>query len=154
MEIEKRLIPPEELFPLMFSILEEKNQAAFTVTGMSMWPFLCHGRDKVIVEKCDVDKIQKGDVVLFQTHVGNYMMHRVTKVTKEEFETTGDGNCFRDGFFPKKNIRAKIVKMIRKDKTMDCSSLCWRTVFRFWMICFPIRRYLLMILRKVAKLRN
>ena len=35
---------------ILFAAVEEQlaagRSASFTVTGMSMWPFLCHGRDR------------------------------------------------------------------------------------------------------------
>ena len=44
MEREIQKIASKELFSMIEELLAEGRQAAFTVTGMSMWPFLCHGR--------------------------------------------------------------------------------------------------------------
>ena len=43
MEREIQKIASKELFSMIEELLAEGRQAAFTVTGMSMWPFLCHG---------------------------------------------------------------------------------------------------------------
>lgn len=79
MEKEKRFISSEILFSAITEQLVEHRQAAFTVTGMSMWPFLCHGRDRVIVEACQPDMLRRGDIILLQTHLGNYLLHRITR---------------------------------------------------------------------------
>ena len=50
MEKEKKLISSQELFSAIGELLAQGRQAVFTVTGMSMWPFLCHGRDQVVVQ--------------------------------------------------------------------------------------------------------
>lgn len=96
-ETETKRLAPELLFAAVEEQLALGRKASFTVTGMSMWPFICHGRDQVVVTACDPDSLRVGDVVLFQTPLGNYMLHRVTALGPDAFETTGDGNCF---FFP------------------------------------------------------
>lgn len=121
MKIEKSGISANVLFPAIDELLAEGRQAAFTVTGMSMWPFLCHGRDQVIVEACQPDMLRRGDIILLQTHLGNYLLHRITRKTGNGVVTTGDGNCFRDGEFPFSRIRAKVVSLIRNGKVIECS---------------------------------
>lgn len=95
-------------------------------------------------------RFKKGDIVLFQTPFKNYILHRITKKTVNGFETTGDGNCFRDGMFPYSCIKARVVKIIRKGKEIDCSSVWWKCIFHLWMFLFPIRKCLLKILRKIS----
>lgn len=151
---EKRWISSDALFLAVQESLSQGNMASFTVTGMSMWPFLCHGRDQVVVEACQPSAVKKGDIILLQTPLGNYLLHRVTKVTALGFETTGDGNCFRDGCFPFLCLRAKVVKLIRKGKEIDCSLWYWRIVFFIWNLLFPIRKELLWLLRKISRLKN
>ena len=137
MEKEKKLISSQELFSAIGELLAQGRQAVFTVTGMSMWPFLCHGRDQVVVEACKPEEIRVGDVVLLQTYLGNYLLHRVTKIKGDCFETTGDGNCFRDGYFPFSAVRARVVRMIRKGRNINCDSVYWKLVFFFWRQLFP-----------------
>lgn len=151
---EKRWISSDALFLAVQESLSQGNMASFTVTGMSMWPFLCHGRDQVVVEACQPSAVKKGDIILLQTPLGNYLLHRVTKVTALGFETTGDGNCFRDGCFSFLCLRAKVVKLIRKEKEIDCSLWYWRIVFFIWNLLFPIRKELLWLLRKISRLKN
>lgn len=151
---EKHWISSEALFLAVQESLSQGKMASFTVTGMSMWPFLCHGRDRVVVKACQPANVKKGDIVLLQTSLGNYLLHRVTKVTGQGFETTGDGNCFRDGCFPFLCLRAKVVKLIRKGKEIDCSLWYWRMVFFIWNLFFPIRKELLWLLRKISQLKN
>lgn len=151
MDAEKKLISSSELFAVIQELLKEKKQASFTVTGMSMWPFICHGRDQVILESCEAENLRKGDIILFQTCLGNYMLHRITKKTKDGIETTGDGNCFRDGMFPYSCVKARVVRIIRKGKEIDCSSWIWKFVFRLWMILFPVRKWLLKLLRMISR---
>ncbi|MGN0204727.1 MAG: S24/S26 family peptidase [Coprococcus sp.] len=154
MEEEKRWISSEELFSAIGELLAENRQAVFTVTGMSMWPFLCHGRDQVVVEKCDVRQLKKGDIVLFQTPLGNYVLHRIIGLSKDRFESMGDGNWFEDGWFPMSCVRARVVKIIRKGKTIQCDNCRWRIVSEVWGLLYPIRSPILRMLTRIGRLKN
>ena len=57
-------VSAKTLFPIIRQLLNEHQQASFTVTGMSMWPFLCHGRDQVILDYCSLDSLKVGDILL------------------------------------------------------------------------------------------
>ena len=137
---EKQWISSEVLFTAIKEQLAAGRQAAFTVTGMSMWPFLCHGRDQVIVEACGEETPCRGDIVLLQTCLGNYLLHRVTKKTDTGVVTTGDGNCFRDGEFRFSCIRAKVVSLVRDGKVIGCSGWKWKVMSQIWMALFPVRK--------------
>ena len=149
-----RHIAPEVLFSAIGEQLAAGRQAIFTVTGMSMWPFLCHGRDEVVIEACDPRSLKKGDILLLQTPPGTYLLHRVTALREDCFETTGDGLCRRDGWFPRSCVRARAVKLIRRGREIRCDAPGWKFVFRVWMGLFPIRRSLLWLLRRLGRLRR
>lgn len=154
MKQENQWISPDILFPSIQELLAEGRQAVFTVTGMSMWPFLCHGRDQVIVSQGEAKMLQRGDVILFQTPLGNYMLHRITALRDGMFETTGDGNIFRDGWFPISCVRARVTEFVRKGKRIRCGSLRWKLVFRLWMLLYPVRPLLLRVLVSISRLKN
>ena len=149
-----QLIAPELLFSFVEEQLACRRDASFTVTGNSMWPFICHGRDQVIVSACDSNQLCIGDIILFQTLSGKYILHRITALRPDAFETTGDGNCYRDGWFPRNCVRARVVKIIRKKKKIDCNSLLWKTVFFLWRKLFPFRRYLLDLLLYIGRYKG
>lgn len=148
---EKIGIHSSELFLTLLPMLEEGRKAVFTVSGMSMWPFICHGRDQVIVTACDPQTLKIGDIILFQTPFGNYMLHRITALRKDAFETTGDGNCFRDGWFPRSCVKARVEEIRRDGKSIDCASPAWRFIFACWRILFPVRKYLLQLLQRIGR---
>lgn len=140
MNKEKRWISSELLFSAIEELLAKDMQAVFTVTGMSMWPLICHGRDSVVIEKVDKTKLRKGDIVLLRASEERYLLHRVTKIYPEGFETTGDGNYFRDGVFPYKCFVAKVVKIVRKGKYINCQKWYMKVYGCIWMTLFPCRK--------------
>ncbi len=150
---EKAGVHADDLFEALLPMLEEGQRAIIPVSGMSMWPFICHGRDQVVVTACNPRDLHVGDIILFQTQFGNYMLHRVTALRSDAFETTGDGNCFRDGWFPRDCAKARVVSIRRKGKTIDCASPGWRFVFACWRVLFPVRKSLLCILLKIGRFK-
>ncbi len=153
MEAEREYVSAQDLFAVVEEMLAGDRQALFTVTGMSMWPFICHGRDKVVLKQPDQDQLKKGDIILFQTPGGKYLLHRIVKITDREFITAGDGNLFLDGVFPRDCVRGVVVKIIRKGREIDCGRLRWKLVFAVWMSLFPVRKWLLKMLRWIARRR-
>lgn len=153
------IISTHDLFPVILEELKECRQASFTITGMSMWPFFCHGRDTVVIEQYPsllTPLLKIGDIVLICTPSRHYILHRVTKISKDGryIETTGDGNCYRDSPVPVSYVKARVVKFIRKGKSIDCHSYIWRVVFRIWMLLFPFRPCLLPLLKRVSAIKS
>ena len=139
MDKEKKLISAKVLFAAISEQLACDRQAVFTVTGMSMWPFICHVRDQVIVAPVKTENLRTGDIILFRASEETFLLHRITHLDADFFETTGDGNLFRDGKFPYHCIIARAEKVIRAGKTIDCSSPVWKMLSGIWMLLFPIR---------------
>ena len=139
------LLPPEELFAAVQELLQEGYDAEFTVTGNSMWPFLAHGRDRVILRAIGDEPLKKGDIVLVQTERG-YLLHRITGLKNGMLQTTGDYNCYHDGYVAAQYVLGKVVRFIRKGKQISCNDLLYRFSSRIWRLLFPVRPLLLRLL--------
>lgn len=148
--MEKRFISSKDLFDAIAEQLAENRQAAFTITGMSMWPFLCHGRDQVTIENVEKQSLKIGDLVLFRVARDRYILHRITKLSADSFQTTGDGNLYRDMPMPYSSIVARVCEVVRKGKPISCSSRKWKLYSALWMRAFPIRKQLF----RLWKFRN
>lgn len=141
----------QNLFPVIEAMLEEGRQVRFTVSGNSMWPLISHNRDSVLLIPCDTKQLKKGDIILFQTSVSHYVLHRITKVKKDGYITTGDGNLTRDGFVPSESVRAKAAVVYRKNRVIDCNKWYWKIIFRVWMAAFPVRYFLIKAIVKCRR---
>ena len=141
MEENSRVISERQLFPVIEEELSQNRRVRFTVSGSSMWPWIIHNRDSVLLEKTDVSTLRKGDIILFRTEFGHHVLHRITKVTGGGFVTTGDGNLHRDGLVPFDAVLARAAAIYRKDRVISCDSPGWRLLSWFWMFTFPVRAY-------------
>lgn len=133
------VVSERNLFPMIESMLAEGKKVRFRVSGNSMWPFVVHNRDSVLLVSCDRTRLKKGDIILFETVGQHHILHRITKVKKGGYITTGDGNLHRDGFVPEDAVRAKVECIYRKGKKIDCGRWYWKIVFGLWMVAFPVR---------------
>ena len=144
-------IPNDEFCTAVRQMLEEGKDVDFTVTGNSMWPLLKHGRDRVVLTRCKPQDIRKGDIVLFEALPSKFLLHRVTKLKENAFETTGDFNTFRDGVFPKDCVIGKAVRIVRKDKSYGTDSFFMRLYSDLWRALFFARKPLIKLLLWVSK---
>lgn len=139
-------VSQKDLMPLMEEALKAGKKVRFTVSGNSMWPWLIHQRDSVLLEECGNQKLKKGDIILFQALEHHYVLHRITRKVKGGYITTGDGNLARDGFVPKDKVIGKAVVLYRKDRKIICCQWKWRLIARLWMVGFPVRKYLVKLI--------
>lgn len=145
------IISERDLFPEIEKVLKEGKFVRFTVSGNSMWPLIIHNRDSVLLTSCEKINLKKGDIILFYVGQGHHMLHRITSIKQGGYITTGDGNLHRDGFIPVENVIAKVEKIYRKDKIINCNRWYWKFIFRLWMMMFPIRGFMQKIIISIKK---
>lgn len=136
----KQYVQPGELFPAIQEMLDMGFEVEFTVTGNSMWPLLRHGRDTVILKSRKSKKLKVGDIVLMKVGEGRYLLHRITSVRDNAIQTTGDGNCFRDGWFSQDCVIGYAVRVKRKGEELFLDERKWRISAAIWRILFPFRK--------------
>ena len=80
----------------LLAVLDSGHQARFVAHGDSMHPAI-HDGEAVTVERCSIDELQIGDVVLAHARRG-LTAHRIIRIRRQsetlEITTRGD-NCFR-----------------------------------------------------------
>ncbi|MDD6212409.1 MAG: signal peptidase I [Clostridiales bacterium] len=152
-----KCIMASELFALIKPLLEEGREACFIVSGMSMWPFIHHNRDSVIVKSIDFNHLKVGDIILFEVPCyEKYMLHRIMAIDKKKkrFQTAGDGNYFIDGWFPGDSVIAVVTGMKRKGKFISANSLTYRLLASMWRILFPVRKQCVFFLKKISRIKS
>lgn len=95
-EIPVRIVDNQEYMKVVRSILEEGKEVPLVVTGNSMMPFLIGRRDQVLIKRIE-RPLKKGDIAFFQRENGQYIMHRIHFMRKDDrtgenqFYFIGDG---------------------------------------------------------------
>lgn len=123
-EIPVRIVDNQEYMKVVRSILEEGKEVPLVVTGNSMMPFLIDRRDQVLIKRIE-RPLKKGDIAFFQRENGQYIMHRIHFMRKDDrtgenqFYFIGDGQKNIEGPIKETRIFGVITGVLRKGKYLD-----------------------------------
>ena len=124
-------------------LLNRDGRLIYTNVGVSMVPLIREGKDVLIIEKCDAQKLKKYDVVLFKRENvkgrGEYVLHRILKVLPDgKYWIVGD-NC-TEGEIVKKNMILGILTGITRDKkATNLSGIKYRLYVSLWCAPYHLR---------------
>lgn len=136
------------LLPQVVQLVNEGHLVTITARGNSMRPFVEDSRDALVFGK--VTNLSVGDAILAEVTKGTFVCHRIEKIENGIVTMRGDGNIVGTEVFPLSNVRAKLVKVVRKGKTYDlATSRTWKLYSALWPRLLPVRRYLLAFYRLV-----
>lgn len=131
-----------------------KNGAAPPITipleGSSMQPLIRRGKDPVTIVPLQ-RLVKKGDVVLFMTDSGRYVVHRVWKMKEKQVRTLGDNCVNPDAWIPNEYVLGQAIcysRNGRKYRLDTCSARLWG---RVWMAIFPVRVFYIRLRKYVGR---
>ena len=115
-----------------------------------MRPFLDNGRDEVILEAPDREKLKPGDVVLAEIAPQIYVLHRLIHRNGDCLTLKGDGNSYGTETCKVNDVIAIAIGFLRKGRTTPdlVTEKKWQIYSALWMRLDPIRRWLLAIYRR------
>lgn len=147
MTMKKIVVPNENLIPEIVSFVEEGREVSFTPKGMSMLPFIRGERDSVLLGM--PLGLSVGDIVLAR-HIGErYVLHRIIRLDGDSVVLMGDGNVAGREYCSRSDVLAKVTRIHRNGKEVDCGSASHRFLSFMWKILLPVRRYLLAAYRRI-----
>lgn len=141
-------VDTREYLSMVRELLEQGQEVNLPVAGTSMSPFLKDQRDMVYLRPLNRDP-RKGDIVLYQRAQGQYVLHRVCKVSGQGYYMAGDNQNVLEGPVVREQIFAVATEIYRNGKWVSkYSPAAW--FFRnVWIRMVPCRGIVLRILRKI-----
>lgn len=149
-EIPVRIVDNQEYMKVVRSILEEGKEVPLVVTGNSMMPFLIDRRDQVLIKRIE-RPLKKGDIAFFQRENGQYIMHRIHFMRKDDrtgenqFYFIGDGQETIEGPIKEIQIFGVITGVLRKGKYLDEHTFTWRFFKNIWRYVILFRPLIIKI---------
>ena len=120
-----------------------KDGAAPSVTipldGNSMLPLIRKGIDPVTIIPLQ-RPLKRGDVVLFTTAEGMYIVHRVWKIRGNCVQTLGDRCVHPDPWIPQDQVLGLASGFSRNNIKHRLDRVPARLWGRIWMAIFPLRK--------------
>jgi hypothetical protein len=144
--MQKVVVANQTLVEEISRLVNEGTQVTFVPKGSSMLPFIRGERDSVVLIKDD--NIKPLDIVLAKVG-SSYVIHRVQAIDKDRLTLMGDGNLCGTEHCNRNDVLAKIVKIIKDGRQIDCTSESHRRKALIWKRLLPVRRYLLGIYRRI-----
>lgn len=128
----------QTLFPQLLSLLSDDIPVPLLISGSSMSPFLIHGRDTVFLSPIK-NALKVGDILLYRRDSGDYVVHRICKVTKNGFWLVGDAQTqIEKGIRPDQAL-AVVTAVDRKGKRLKKGSFWWFFFEKLWVRMIPLR---------------
>lgn len=136
-----RYVDTREYIKALETIIQDYKAIKIPVSGNSMSPFLIPKRDYVIVQLPN-RPLKKGDIVLFQRSNGAYILHRISRIRKDDYYVIGDAQTAIEGPIQREQIFGIVVKAQRKGIWIDENDHWWRFFQRVWIRIIPLRPFL------------
>lgn len=126
--------------------VENGKEASMIITGNSMAPFLYHGRDVIYFSR-PVRPPKRGDMVFYQRKNGQYVMHRLIRVSKSGCFFLGDNQTIPEGPLLHECIFAIVTRVKRKNRMLDSKSFWWFFFSHIWISIIPLRHPMMSVYR-------
>lgn len=141
-----------ELAELLQLQLSDRGTAVLPVTGSSMLPMLRGGRDTVYLTQPQMP-LRRGEVILYRRENGQYILHRIVKVTPEALICCGD-NQYTLETVAHRQIIGAVTAFERNGKLRKTTAAGYRLYTWAWVTMFPMRRIYIFLRRRFAALRR
>lgn len=109
--------------------------------GDSMRPLIRRGRDPITIRPAD-GKLRRGDVVLFCSGEGRYVVHRVRRIRGQQVQTLGDNCWLADPWISAEQVVGRVVCVRRGGRSIRLDGASARAWGRCWMACRLVRNLL------------
>ena len=129
--------------------LKEKGVLVYTNVGTSMRPLIRQGTDVMIIKSVDnCCKLKKMDVPLYKRENGQYVLHRIIKVTKDGYVIRGDNTYSNEYGVTDHQIIGVLTGVIRNGKEISVNSFGYKVYSYFWLYTYYIRKVVVWMKRK------
>lgn len=118
--------------------IRQNGYLVYTNVGVSMMPLLRQNRDLMVIEKQE-GRCARYDAVLYKRKNGQYVLHRILKVRKEDYVICGD-NCWRREYgITDEQILGVLTAVVRDGKKMPVTDRNYQRYVHLWCDFYYIR---------------
>lgn len=135
-----------------FSTFEDEinrtGHLIYTNKGDSMMPLLRENKDLLHIGKVQ-GRCRKYDVPLYKRDTGQYVLHRILKVTKEGYVICGDHRYHREYGIKDQHIIGVLEGVTRDGKYIPVTDKKYMCYVHLWCDFFYVRAAILWIKNKI-----
>ena len=120
--------------------IAKKGRLIYTNVGDSMMPLLREKRDLLIIEKVS-GRLKKYDVPLYRRDSGQYVLHRILKVRKDDYVICGDNRWQKEYGITDRHIIGVLTGIVRDGKEISVNDTKFKWYVHLWCDFFYIRAF-------------
>lgn len=123
--------------------IEKHGELIYTNVGDSMFPLLRSKKDLFLIARKPEGRLKKYDVPLYKRDTGQYVLHRILKVRKNDYVLCGDNRWQRETGITDRHVIGVLAAVIRDGKTISVTDRKYRLYVHLWCDFFYIRAMIL-----------
>lgn len=133
--------------------LKNNGKLIYTNVGDSMMPLIRQDKDLLIIERAE-GRLKKYDVPLYKRDSGEYVLHRILKVRKDDYVICGDNRYRREYGIADRHIIGVLTGIVRDGRTISVTDKSYLRYVHLWCDFFYIRAAILWIKRLPKRIRR
>ena len=134
-------------------ILARDGRLVYTTVGDSMLPLIRQGRDLLVIQK-KAGRLKKYDIPLYRRDSGQYVLHRVLKVRRDDYVISGDNRWKCEYGITDCHVIGVLTAIIRDGKEIPMCDGRLRLYAHLWCDLFPLRAGILRCLSVMKRGRR
>lgn len=122
--------------------LAKNGKLIYTNKGDSMMPLIKQGRDLLIIKPVH-GRLKKYDVPLYKRDSGQYVLHRILKVRKNDYVICGDNRWVKEYGIRDRHIIGVLTAVVRNGREVSVDNWKYKLYVHLWCGFFPVRELVL-----------
>ena len=131
--------------------IKRTGRIIYTNVGDSMMPLIKQGRDVIVISVVN-GRLKRYDIPLYKRDSGQYVLHRILKVRKNDYVICGDNRCNKEYGITDRHIIGVLSGIIRDGREIPVTDIKCRIYAHLWCDLFPVR-VLIIRIRQIFKRR-
>lgn len=131
--------------------IKRTGRIIYTNVGDSMMPLIKQGRDVLVISVVN-GRLKRYDIPLYKRDSGQYVLHRILKVRKNDYVICGDNRCNKEYGITDRHIIGVLSGIIRDGREIPVTDIKCRIYAHLWCNLFPVR-VLIIRIRQIFKRR-
>lgn len=131
--------------------IKRTGRIIYTNVGDSMMPLIKQGRDVLVISAVN-GRLKRYDIPLYKRESGQYVLHRILKVRKNDYVICGDNRCNKEYGITDRHIIGVLSGIIRDGREIPVTDIKCRIYAHLWCDLFPVR-VLIIRIRQIFKRR-
>lgn len=125
-------------------ILARDGVLIYPNVGDSMRPMIRQGRDLLVIRRLERKPV-RNDIVLYKRDNGQYVLHRLIKIRKNDYVMRGDNRYGKEYGITDQHIIGILTSIIRNGEELPLSSWKYRLYVYVWCNLYPLRAVVLRV---------